>query len=272
MRQRETGTQMPATALTSDIDVRLEDRLAFVTINRPGRRNAMTLVMWQEMARIFRALSEDRAIRAIILAGAGADFSAGADISEFATVRGDAEKAAAYEVAVDDCSDAIQAARQPTIAALSGYCLGGGCHLAMGCDFRIADPTAKIGIPAARLSIVYGVRSTQRLLALVGLTQAKRIMFTAERLDAARALSIGFVDGVGATALDEARAFASTMADNAPLSIAGAKHILNGLAMGPGALDLDDAELLIAAAADSADYREGRDAFAQKRPPRWQGR
>lgn len=256
----------------NDIEVRIDDRVAVVMINRPNQRNAMTLAMWQDMAVVFARLSDERAVRAIVLTGAGADFSTGADISEFAAVRGDAERAAAYEVAVDACSDAIQNARQPTIAALSGYCLGGGCHLAMACDFRVADRSAKIGIPAARLSIVYGIRSTQRLLALVGLTQAKRIMFSAERLDAERALSVGFVDAIGAKALDEAKALAATMVDNAPLSIAGAKHILNRLAMGPGVLDLDEAERLIAEAADSADYREGRDAFAQKRPPQWQGR
>lgn len=256
----------------TDIQIGIEDRIAVVTINRRAQRNAMTLAMWREMAAIFARLSEDRAVRAIILTGDGPDFSTGADISEFAAVRGDAEQAAAYEIAVDACSDAIQSARKPTVAALSGYCLGGGCHLSMACDFRIADATVQIGIPAARLSIVYGVRSTRRLLSLVGLSQAKRMMFSAERLDAGRALTIGFVDGVGENAIEAARAFVAPMIDNAPLSIAGAKAILNGLEMGPGALDLEDAERFIAQAADSADYREGRDAFAQKRPPQWQGR
>lgn len=256
----------------SDLRVAIDGRIATVTIDRPRQRNAMTLAMWREMAAIFARLSDDAEVGAIVLAGDGADFSTGADISEFGAVRADAAAAAAYEVAVDACSDAIQAAKKPTIAALSGYCLGGGCHLSMACDFRVSDGTAQIGIPAARLSIVYGVRSTQRLLGLVGLTQAKRLMFTAARIGADEALAIGFVDRVGTNALDTARAFAAEMADNAPLSIARAKAILNGLSMGPGALDLDGAERLIAAAADSADYREGRAAFAEKRPPRWQGR
>ena len=256
----------------SDLRLAIDGRVATVTIDRPRQRNAMTLAMWRDMAAIFARLSDDDAIGAIVLAGAGGDFSTGADISEFGAVRADAEAATAYEVAVDACSDAIQSARKPTIAALSGYCLGGGCHLSMACDFRVADGTAQIGIPAARLSIVYGVRSTQRLLALVGLAQAKRIMFTAARIGAEEALAIGFVDRIGTSALEEARAFAAEMAENAPLSIAGAKAILNGLAMGPGALDLDAAERLIAEAADSADYREGRSAFAEKRPRRWQGR
>jgi enoyl-CoA hydratase/carnithine racemase len=256
----------------SDIAVELADRIATVSINRPAQRNSMTLAMWRDMARLFERLSSDRQVRVIILTGAGEDFSTGADISEFGEVRADAQQAAAYEAAVDACSDAIQAARQPTIAALHGYCLGGANHLAMACDFRVADETAKIGIPAARLSIVYGVRSTQRLLAIVGLPAAKRLLFSAERLDAAEALRIGFVDRVGPSALEEARAFAAGMAENAPLSIAGAKMILNGLAMGPGALDLADAERAIAEAADSHDYHEARDAFASKRRPAFEGR
>ncbi|MFE1599455.1 enoyl-CoA hydratase/isomerase family protein [Methylobacterium sp. ID0610] len=255
----------------SDIEIGIADRVATVTINRPQQRNAMTLAMWREMARLFGRLSADAQVRGIILTGAGADFSTGADIAEFDQVRGDARQAEAYEVAVDACSDAIQAARQPTIAALHGYCLGGANHMAMACDFRVADASARIGIPAARLSIVYGVRSTQRLLALVGLPAAKRLLFGAERIDAEEAFRLGLVDRVGAEAGIEARALAATMAENAPLSIAGAKAILNGLAMGTGSLDLGHAEALIAEAADSRDYREGRDAFAQKRKPAFRG-
>jgi enoyl-CoA hydratase/carnithine racemase len=256
----------------TDLDVRISDRIATVTINRPAQRNSMTLTMWRETAGIFGRLSSDPEVRGIILTGAGDDFSTGADISEFEKVRSEAGQAAAYEVAVDASSDAIQSARQPTIAALHGYCLGGGCHLAMACDFRVADASAKIGIPAARLSIVYGVRSTQRLLALVGLPAAKRMLFSAERLDADESLRIGFVDRVGSSALQTARDFAAGMAQNAPLSIAGAKAILNGLALGPGALDLAEAEQIIAHAADSHDYREGREAFAAKRAPKFLGR
>src|SRR5918911_4229571 len=254
------------------IDIRIADRIATVTIDRPAQSNSMTLAMWRDMAGCFERLSADAEVRGIILTGAGRDFSTGADIGEFGQVRADAEQAAAYEMAVDACSDAIESARQPTIAALQGYCLGGACHMAMACDFRIADASARIGIPAARLSIVYGVRSTQRLLAIVGLPAAKRILFSAERLDAEEALRIGFVDRVGPSALETARAFAATMAANAPLSIAGAKAILNGLAMGPGALDLAEAERIIAHAADSDDYREGREAFAAKRAPDFKGR
>ena len=256
----------------ADIEVAIHDRVAVVTLNRPAVRNAMTLAMWQEIARLYGDLGRDPAVRAILLAGAGGDFSVGADIAEFGKVRDDAAQSAAYELAVDASSDAIQAAPKPTIAVLSGYCLGGGCHLAMACDFRIAGRDARIGIPAAKLSIVYGIRSTQRLAALVGVTHAKRILYTAERFTADEALAMGFVSEVADDPLAAAGAFAGGMAGNAPLSVAGAKFILDGVAMGAGALDVAAAQRLIDQAGDSDDYREGRAAFAEKRAPDFRGR
>ena len=206
-----------------------------------------------------------------MLAGAGDDFSVGADVKEFASVRGSATAATDYEIAVDACADAIAAAPQPTFAVINGYCLGGGCHMALACDFRIAHVGASIGIPAARLSIVYGVRSTQRLLALVGLVEAKRILYGAQRYDAGTALAIGLVDASVRSPNEEAARLAAELAAVAPLSIAGAKTILTGLSMGPGVLDPGLAQAAIDMAADSADYREGRQAFAQKRAPRFKG-
>jgi len=277
------------------IKIWISDNIATVTLNRPDRRNSVSLAMWRAIPSIFAALELDPQVRAIILTGAGADFSAGADISEFDQVRSSEEQGMTYEVAVDACCDAIANISKPTIAVLKGYCLGGGAHLAMSCDFRYAAPTAIIGIPAARLSIIYGVKGTQKLLSLVGLVNAKKILYGAQRMDALEALRIGFVDHVAgihpepprkwwsrlvgssrpspskADVVVDARSFAHTMATNAPLSISGAKFILNGVAMGRGSLDSGAAEALIAAAVRSDDYREGRAAFAAKRPPAFKG-
>jgi len=261
------GTPDPG---TSDIRITRRDGVAIVTLDRPDRRNAMTLAMWQGLGRIFPAFSADPAVRAVVLTGAGGHFTAGADISEFATLRDDAAQAVAYEQAVDSGCDAIAACAKPVIAACAGFTLGGGAHVAMSCDFRFAHPDAQFGIPAARLSIVYGVRGTTKLLALVGLTEAKRILFGAERFGAEHALRTGFVDGVCDDPLAEALAYAASLAGNAPLSQAGAKYILNGLAL--GGFDAGQADRLIDGAAASDDYREGRAAFAEKRAPRFQGR
>jgi enoyl-CoA hydratase/carnithine racemase/carbon monoxide dehydrogenase subunit G len=297
-----TATVMPLDVVKvwigDQIKIWIADQVAVVTLNRPKSRNAMTLAMWQAMPSIFAALEQDPQVRAIILTGAGDDFSAGADIAEFEQVRASVEQGTAYEVAVDACCDAIAHVRKPTIAVIKGYCLGGGAHLAMSCDFRYAATSAMFGIPAARLSIIYGIKGTQKLLSLVGLPQAKKILYGAQRFDAAEALRIGFVDHVsglrseetvgwwrrltgangkaantpGGDPMADARAFARSVVGNAPLSIVGAKAILNGIADGRGALDSDAAEQLIAAAVNSHDYREGRVAFAAKRTPAFEGR
>ena len=227
--------------------------------------------MWRRMAEIFADLATDRDIRGVVLKGAGQDFSAGADISEFEKIRDDRYQSAAYEVAVDACSGAIASLGKPVVAAISGYCVGGGCHLALACDFRFADPSAKIGIPSAKLSIVYGVHSVQRLLAITGVSNAKRILYSADRYMAEQAVSMGLVDELHDDASLAAETYLRRLAANAPLSIAGAKYMLNGLSTGPGALDLDAAQRLIDAASDSQDFKEGRRAFAEKRTPQFRG-
>jgi enoyl-CoA hydratase/carnithine racemase len=227
--------------------------------------------MWRELATIFGRFVRDKDVRAVILKGVGGNISVGADISEFENIRGDRQQSAEYEAAVDTCSSAIAGLGKPVVAAISGYCFGGGCHLALACDFRFADRTAMVGIPAAKLSIVYGVRSVQRLLALTGLANAKRILYSGKRYDAERARSLGLLDEIHDDAELAAIQFLRDLSMNAPLSIAGAKFMLNGLSMGPGALDMEAAQRLIDAASDSEDYREGRRAFAEKRPPRFRG-
>jgi enoyl-CoA hydratase/carnithine racemase len=255
-----------------DILVTTTDGIGVVILNRPEAYNAVKLAMWRELAGIFSSLARDEAVRAIILTGAGANFCVGADVTEFGDIRKDKDQSAAYEVAVDACSAGIAEVPKPVIAAISGYCLGGGFHLALACDFRFADASAIIGIPSAKLSIVYGVKSVQRLLAIVGLAHAKRMLYSAERYDAVRAFGMGLVDEVGDDAMGAAKALAGTLARNAPLSIAGAKFMLNGLSAGNGALDIAQAQRLVDEASDSEDFREGRQAFAEKRQPRFRGR
>ncbi len=255
-----------------DILVTKRSSVGLVNLNRPDARNAVTLGMWRELADVFTNMASDESVRAVVLTSAGKDFSVGADVTEFGDIRKNRDQSAAYEVAVDACSAAIANLPKPVIAAVSGYCLGGGCHLALACDFRFADNTVKFGIPAANLSIVYGTKSVQRLLAIVGVANAKRILYSAERYDAARSRSIGLVDEICDDALSGASAFADVLARKAPLSISGAKFMLNGLSLGEGALDVAAAQRLIDQAADSDDFREGTRAFAEKRTPEFRGR
>jgi enoyl-CoA hydratase/carnithine racemase len=255
-----------------DILVTIRDSVGIVSLNRPEVRNAVTLSMWRELASIFSKLANNPDIRAIVLTGSGVDFCVGADVTEFEQIRENRDQSAEYEVSVDACSAAIANAAKPVIAAISGYCLGGGCHLVLACDFRFADQSAKFGIPSAKLSIVYGVKSVQRLLAIAGIANAKRILFSGERYDAPRSQSMGLVDEICDDAVSAAVAYAETLAFNAPLSIAGAKFMLNGLSLGEGALNLAAAQRMVDFAADSEDFREGRRALAEKRTPKFRGR
>lgn len=243
-----------------------------VTLDRPERRNAVTFAMWLELARQFQGFGEDPTLRGVILTGAGSSFSAGADIADFAQTRASIEQGIAYEEAVDAACDAIASLGRPVLAAIRGYCFGGACNLAMACDFRFLAPDAKMAIPAAKLSIVYGVRGTARLLALVGLAEAKRVFFTAKPFDAEHALRSGFGDRVDEDPVAAAQAFLEELSPLAPLSIAGAKSILTKLAMPDQPFDMAAADEVILRALRSDDYAEGRSAFSEKRPPRFQGR
>ena len=254
----------------TDIRVSRDDRLVVVTLDRPAVHNAMTLAMWQELARIFTGLAGDASLGAVILTGAGGHFCAGADIGEFGTKRSDAAQGAVYADAVDAATEAIHTLPRPVIAAIDGFCLGGGCGLALACDFRFATAEARIGITAARLSIIYGLKGTRYLLDTVGLVQAKRVLFSAERIPAEEALRIGLVDRiVPGPALDGARSYAAELGNNAPLTIAAAKATLNGLVA--GTITDEAVTRLQQQALASFDYAEGRLAFKEKRPPRFRG-
>lgn len=256
-----------------DIIVSEAAGVATVTLNRPAKRNAVSLAMWRDLARIFADLGTRDGVRALVLTGAGGNFCAGADISEFATVRADAAMGEVYEATADAATRAIRDCPRPTIAAVSGYAMGGGCGVALACDFRIADATARMGIPAARLGIIYGPLDCDLLLRQVGLACAKRVLYSARAFELAECREMGLVDMVAGegNALDAAQAYAAQLSGNAPLSIAGAKLVLEALATGTAAARAHEIEAVIARAMDSADYREGARAFIEKRAPRFTG-
>ena len=122
-----------------DILMTKRDDVGLVSLNRPEAHNAVKLAMWHELADVFENLAGDDAVRAVVLTGAGANFCVGADVTEFNAIRENKDQSAAYETAVDACTAAIADVQKPVIAAISGYCLGGGCHLALACDFRFAE-------------------------------------------------------------------------------------------------------------------------------------
>jgi len=256
-----------------DILVTVEpSAVAFVTLNRPKQVNAVKLTMWRDLKAILHDLEQRDDVRAVVLTGAGGNFSAGADIKEFAENRMGAEQGLMYEHYYVAAVEAVRSCVKPTIAAVSGNCMGGACALAMACDFRFADPTARFAIPAAKLGVVYGLPECTLLVSLVGVANAKRILYSGDPIDAEEAHRIGLVDQrVDAPVTDAAVGYAKKLAANAPLSIAGSKRILNSLAQGDAWARRNEFLGLVEGAVKSEDYREGARAFVEKRKPQFRG-
>lgn len=243
-----------------------DDSVATLTINRPHRRNALTLEMFGRIPELVKRAAAMPGVRALVLRGAGTEaFSAGADISEFEAVRATPDQAAAYDDVVSAAEDALESFPGPAIAAIRGYCYGGGCNLALACDVRYADPGARLAITPAKLGLVYPLRSTKRLVDLVGPSRAKLILMTGAELDAARAASLGLVDEVPAdldTAVGELTALLAT---RSPVTQRAVKETVRRITDG---VTRDDAEhaALRAAGLASPDYAEGVRAFLERRP------
>jgi enoyl-CoA hydratase/carnithine racemase len=244
----------------------IEDAVATLTIDRPSKRNAMSFEMWSAIPGLLDKVAADDEVRALVIRGTD-HFSAGADISEFATLRAGAEGAERYSHAVHAGERAIVGLPKPTIAAITGVCVGGGCEIALACDMRVAAPDARFGITPAKLGIVYNFTSTKQLVDVVGPAWARQILFTAEIIDADTALRIGLVNELTADPVARAMALATTMASRARVSVLGAKTIIGKITEGEH--EDDEVRALYAESVHSAEYAEGVAAFLDKRPPRF---
>jgi len=218
---------------------------------------------------------EDGSVRVVVMTGAGNKaFVSGADISQFEKNRNSADAQREYDRATGVGREKFHAFPKPVIARIRGFCLGGGLAIAMAADLRIAAADSQFGIPAARLSIAYAPDSVRRLIDLVGPAHARMILYTAKRIDAAEAERIGLInkmvseEDLNETVLDIAR----TIADNAPLSVAASKLTINELLKDESSRDSAAITAALETCFNSADYKEGRTAFMEKRSPRWTGR
>lgn len=241
-----------------------EGRVATLTIDRPEKRNALSFAMWSAIPALMDKVASDDSVRALVIRGTD-HFSAGADISEFATLRAGAEGAERYGAAVHDGERAIAGLPKPTIAAITGVCVGGGCEVALACDLRIGAPNARFGITPAKLGIVYNFTSTKQLVDAVGPAWARQILFTAEIIDAATALRIGLVNELADDPVARAMELANTMATRAQVSLRGAKTIVAKITEGDH--EDDEVRALYTESVQSTDYAEGVAAFLAKRPP-----
>lgn len=244
----------------------VDGRVATLTIDRPARRNAMSYEMWSALPGLMDEVAGSGA-RVLVVRG-GEHFSAGADISEFATLRKGAEGARRYGDAVHAGERAIANLPLPTIAAISGFCIGGGCEIALACDIRVAAVGARFGITPAKLGIVYSFTSTRQLVAAVGPAWAKQILFSASLIDAGTALRIGLVNEVVESLDARIAELADGIASRAQVSVHGAKQIVNRIMAGHTEED-DEVRALYEAAVLSADYAEGVEAFLAKRDPKF---
>jgi enoyl-CoA hydratase/carnithine racemase len=251
----------------------VQDGVASVTLNRPEVHNAMNNAMRRELTAIFGGLRTDDAVRVVLVAGGGERaFSAGADIREFVEPQAptqfrESRRRLDFRGEMDRCP-------QPIVAAIRGYCFGGGLELALACDIRVAADDARLGLTEIDLAIIPGGGGTQRLPRLVGRGKALEMILTGARIPAAEALSIGLVERVvpAAELLDHGRGLARAMADKAPVALRYAKEaVVGGLAMSlADGLRLEGD--LSAFLRTTEDRAEGARAFLEKRKPRWSGR
>jgi 2-oxoglutaroyl-CoA hydrolase len=256
-------TELQGVRLERDGDV------ATITLDVPEKMNRVSMAAREQLATLFDELGRDDEVRVIILTGAGEQaFTAGGDIPGFLEREPEELSRLAWNVA------AAERCPKPVIAKLRGYALGVGLELALACDFRIAAEDAELGLPEVKLGMIPGSGGTQRLTRLIGLGRAKDMVMRGRRIGADEALAVGLVtevvpaaelDAAVARLIDELRALS-------PLALATAKRVLNLAYEAPLATGLELEGLAYGLLRSSHDFREGVEAFDEKRPPRFEGR
>ena len=243
--------------------------VATLELHRPERRNAITYAMWSALGRVLPLLAADDDVDVLVVRGTpGGPFSAGADISEFSTLRSTPEQAQAYGEAVTGGERALLAFPKPTLALVQGWAVGGGTQVAAACDLRLCDTTSRFGVTPARLGIVYALPSTARLVDVVGQSWAAWFLLTGELVDAQTALRAGLVHEVHPPEELEQRAhaLARVLASRARVSQVGAKQLL--AALGRGERDEGPAvQEAYRRSLTGPEYAEGVAAFLGKREP-----
>jgi enoyl-CoA hydratase len=253
------------------IRVDREDAVAIVTIDRQEAMNALDVATLTDLRDRLRELAEDGAARAVILTGAGDKaFVAGADIKYMSGL--DVEQAKEWGALGHEAGRLLETMPKPTIAAINGFALGGGCELAVACDLRYAGSGAKLGQPEVNLGIIPGWGGTQRLARLCGLGIAKELIFTGRIVDPEEALRIGLVNAVHDPVLDKAREVGRLLASKSPIALRLMKELANRALGGDHASNLEAEGETFGELFSSEDAKEGLAAFAEKREPRFIGR
>ncbi|MFM8819697.1 MAG: enoyl-CoA hydratase/isomerase family protein [Phenylobacterium sp.] len=250
------------------LKVEVAGDVATLTLNRPGKKNALTLAMWSTLPGLLAEVAADRAAKVLVLRGASGTFAAGADIGEFETVYATPDRTRDYFDRVGKAMAALAAFEKPTIAMIEGACVGGGLGLALACDLRIAAADARLALTPGKLGLVYSLPDTRRLVQAVGLSRAKDILFTGRLIAAEEALLIGLVDALHAPEALEAAVAEKTaqIAAASQWTARRAKAIIGLIADGE-TRDTDETARWLIEAVEGEDFSEGRNAFLGKRKP-----
>lgn len=246
------------------VTVAVSEGVATLTLNRPDKRNAMTLEMWQALGAHATALASDPTVRVLVVTGAGEHFSAGADIAGF----GHTDHAAVRE-ANGAADDALARFPKPTVAVIRGACVGGAAGIAAACDLRFGDTTARFGITPARLGLVYPTSDIERIVRLIGPSATKHLLFSAELIDAERALRVGLLDELHPpeALADRVAEFTTLLATQRSLLTQMASKQLVDSAAAHGSVPAELTERWAAEVAASDDPDEGVRAFLERRQP-----
>jgi enoyl-CoA hydratase/carnithine racemase len=253
---------------------RKEGAIGWLVFNNPAKHNAISMDMAEAVPAVMHAFEDDCEVRVIVVAGAGAKaFAAGSDISGFESVRADPQKNKHYNDVNERSYNAVYQCTKPTVAMIRGYCIGGGLDFATSCDVRFCSDNAVFAVPAGKLGLGYGHEGILRFGRVMGLMRARDLFLSGRRLGADEALRLGLVHRVISLAELEAEttAYAQSIADNAPLTLVAIKRAFLEYEKDPGSRDLASAQAMIDACFRSADYVEGRNAFAAKRKPQFKG-
>src|ERR1700736_885513 len=259
--------------VTEDLLYNVEDGIARLTFNRPQARNAFTFAMYEKMASLCESINADRSIKVLIMTGTGEKaFASGTDISQFRAFK-TAEDALEYEERIDRVLGTLEKVRVPVIAAIAGACTGGGAGVAACCDIRIGTASTRIGFPIARtLGNCLSMSNISRVVALVGPARTKDLIFTARLVEAPEALALGLLNEIVPdveTLQRRADETAKLVAGHAPITLEVTKEAVRRIRR---TLSREEGEDLILKAYMSEDFREGMDAFLNKRSPNWKGK